>query len=61
MRLSPMDASFLYAESVSGPMHISSIYVLEGALSPARVREHFDSTANCCGAFITLNPIAQDF
>ncbi len=41
MRLSPMDASFLYAESVSGPMHISSIYVLEGALSPARVREHF--------------------
>ena len=41
MRLSPMDASFLYAESVSGPMHISSIYVLEGALSHARVREHF--------------------
>ena len=41
MRLSPMDASFLYAESVSGPMHISSIYVLEGALSHARVRERF--------------------
>ena len=41
MRLSPMDASFLYAESVSGPMHISSIYVLEGALSHARVREQF--------------------
>ena len=41
MRLSPMDASFLYAESVSGPMHISSIYVLEGELSPARVHEHF--------------------
>ena len=41
MRLSQMDASFLYAESASGPMHISSIYVLEGELSHARVHEHF--------------------
>ena len=41
MRLSPMDASFLYTESVSGPMHVSSIYVLEGELSHARVHEHF--------------------
>ena len=41
MRLSPMDAAFLYTESVSGPMHISSIYVLEGELSRARVHEHF--------------------
>ena len=41
MRLSHMDASFLYAESVSGPMHISSIYVLEGELETARVHEHF--------------------
>ena len=41
MRLSPMDASFLYTESASGPMHISSIYVLEGELSRGRVHEHF--------------------
>ncbi|MFT6750381.1 MAG: diacylglycerol O-acyltransferase [Candidatus Azotimanducaceae bacterium] len=32
MRLSETDASFIYNESVSGPMHISSVYVLEGEL-----------------------------
>jgi WS/DGAT/MGAT family acyltransferase len=32
-RLSTQDASFLYGESASGPMHISSIYVLEGELA----------------------------
>jgi WS/DGAT/MGAT family acyltransferase len=31
----------LYAESVSGPMHISSIYVLEGELSHGEVLDHF--------------------
>ena len=32
MRLSETDASFIYMESASGPMHISSIYVLDGEL-----------------------------
>ncbi|MEM7100175.1 MAG: wax ester/triacylglycerol synthase domain-containing protein [Pseudomonadota bacterium] len=41
MRLSASDASFLYAESASGPMHISSIYVLEGELAYEQVLEHF--------------------
>ncbi len=40
-RLSAMDASFLYAESASGPMHISSIYVLEGELPYERVLQRF--------------------
>lgn len=30
MRLSQTDASFIYMESASGPMHISSVYVLDG-------------------------------
>lgn len=30
MRLTESDASFIYMESASGPMHISSIYVIEG-------------------------------
>ena len=41
MRLSSSDASFLYTESTSGPMHISSIYVLDGEISADRVRTHF--------------------
>jgi diacylglycerol O-acyltransferase len=40
-RLSTQDASFLYGESASGPMHISSIYVLEGELPFEDVLEHF--------------------
>ncbi len=40
MRLSSSDASFLYSESASGPMHISSIYVLDGEISLDRVRAH---------------------
>ena len=43
MRLTTADASFLYTESVSGPMHISSVYILEGELSHERVVEHFAS------------------
>lgn len=33
MRLTQADASFIYMESASGPMHISSVYVLDGELS----------------------------
>ena len=40
MRLSASDAAFLYAESHSGPMHISSVYVLEGELAFDRVLQH---------------------
>ena len=40
-RLTATDASFLYLESASGPMHISSVYVLEGELPFATVFEHF--------------------
>lgn len=43
MRLTQSDASFLYGESVSGPMHISSVYVLEGELPFERVFEHFST------------------
>jgi WS/DGAT/MGAT family acyltransferase len=38
-----MDASFLYAETASGPMHISAIYVLDGELPYERVLDHFAS------------------
>jgi diacylglycerol O-acyltransferase / wax synthase len=40
-RLTDSDASFLYMESASGPMHISSVYVLEGELDYQRVFDHF--------------------
>ena len=43
MRLTQSDASFLYTESVSGPMHIASVYVLEGELPFEKVFEHFKS------------------
>ena len=32
MRLTETDAAFIYGESVSSPMHISSVYALEGEL-----------------------------
>jgi WS/DGAT/MGAT family acyltransferase len=41
MRLSETDASFVYAESASGPMHISSIYIIDGELPYERVLERF--------------------
>lgn len=41
MRLSESDASFLYAETASGPMHTASIFVVEGELSHEKVLEHF--------------------
>ncbi len=43
MRLTQADAAFLYTESSSGPMHISSVYVLEGELSFDKVFQHFQS------------------
>ncbi|MDA1076845.1 MAG: WS/DGAT domain-containing protein [Proteobacteria bacterium] len=43
MRLSTADASFLYLESVSGPMHISSVIVLEGEIDFNDVFAHFEA------------------
>lgn len=43
MRLSPTDASFVYLESVSGPMHISSIYVLDGEVAYEDVLRRFEA------------------
>lgn len=40
-RLTAADAAFLYTESASGPMHISSIYVLEGELDFADALQVF--------------------
>ena len=43
MRLSDHDASFLYTETASGPMHGSSLLILDGELSFETVYEHIDS------------------
>lgn len=51
MRLSETDASFIYAESVSGPMHISSIYILEGELPFERVLERFRARLHLVPAY----------
>jgi len=51
MRLTQMDASFLYGESVSGPMHISSVYVLEGELPFEAVLRHFESRIHLIPAY----------
>lgn len=51
MRLSPTDATFLYAESESGPMHISSVYVLEGELSYDSVYQHLEQRLHLIPAY----------
>ena len=40
-RLTATDASFLYLETASTPMHISSLHVLEGEVDFAAIFEHF--------------------
>jgi WS/DGAT/MGAT family acyltransferase len=50
-RLSDSDAAFLYMESASGPMHISSIYVLEGEVPFERVLELFESRIHLIPAY----------
>lgn len=51
MRLSATDAAFLYAESASGPMHISSVFVLEGELSFERFFKHFEERMHLLPAY----------
>jgi len=43
MRLTESDASFLYTETASGPMHTAAIFVLEGELSYEAVLENFNA------------------
>ena len=50
-RLSATDAAFLYAESASGPMHISSVFVIEGELTFERFFEHFDERMHLLPAY----------
>ena len=42
-RLSALDASFLALETASGPMHISSVYVLEGELAFEKALARFEA------------------
>ncbi|MFT6519567.1 MAG: hypothetical protein ACJATP_003248, partial [Candidatus Azotimanducaceae bacterium] len=42
MRLTQTDASFVYMETASGPMHISSVYVLDGELSYETLLTRFE-------------------
>lgn len=42
MRLTETDASFIYGESVSSPMHISSVYTLDGELDFQRLMTRFE-------------------
>ena len=42
MRLTETDASFIYMESASGPMRISSIYVLNGEVPFERIYQRFN-------------------
>lgn len=50
-RLSAADALFLYLETAAAPMHISSIYLLEGELSYETVLKHFNSRIHLAPAY----------
>ncbi len=51
MRLTQSDASFIYLETASGPMHISSVYVLDGELAFADVFGHFQARIHLIPAY----------
>ena len=51
MRLTASDASFLYAETSSGPMHISSVVIIDGELSYDDVYAHFESRMHLLPAY----------
>lgn len=51
MRLTQTDASFLYMESASGPMHISSVYVLEGELDFNKLIVRFEKRLHLVPAY----------
>ena len=43
MRLTVQDASFIYGETASGPMHGVAISVVEGEVPFERIYRHFES------------------
>jgi len=43
MRLTETDASFIYMETASGPMHISSVYVLDDEVPFEAIFKHFEA------------------
>lgn len=51
MRLTQADASFVYMESASGPMHISSVYVLDGELPFSAVMNRFEKRLHLIPAY----------
>jgi len=51
MRLTTSDASFLYLETASGPMHISSIMILEGDMEFADIYDHFEARMHLLPAY----------
>ena len=51
MRLTASDAAFLYGETASGPMHISSILILDGELEFDDVFQHFQSRMHLLPAY----------
>ena len=51
MRLTQTDASFIYMESASGPMHISSIYVLDGEASFEKIFDRFTKRIHLVPAY----------
>ncbi|MEO2180872.1 MAG: hypothetical protein ABGY43_01030 [bacterium] len=56
MRLTQADASFNYMESASGPMHISSVYVLDGELDFKKFMTRFEKRIYLVPAY---NDISQ--
>ena len=51
MRLTPTDAAFIYMESASGPMHISSVYVLDGELTYDQLLTRFEKRIHLIPAY----------
>jgi WS/DGAT/MGAT family acyltransferase len=51
MRLTEADASFIYMESASGPMHISSVYVLDGELDFDKLMHRFEARIHLVPAY----------
>src|ERR1019366_8494545 len=55
-RLSTQDATFIYGESQSGPLHIGSIALFEGRLDYNALLGHFDERMNLAHAMMEDDP-----
>jgi diacylglycerol O-acyltransferase len=53
MRLTQSDASFVYMETASGPMHISSVYVLDGELEFEKLLTRFEKRIHLLPSYRT--------